>query len=86
MLGKYFVQPEYREVLCARFLVQSSTGKCFVPVLKYKVVQRQLPRRLVRVLLATKMWVFGLLSLNASTFPAVSLVARWGPAAPFWVL
>ena len=29
---------QYLEVLCASFVVQSSTGKCFVQALSYKVV------------------------------------------------
>jgi len=29
---------QYGEVFCASFVVQSSTGKCFVQALKYKVV------------------------------------------------
>ena len=37
-LCKLFSTKWYREVLCAKFVVQSSTGKCFVQAFWHKVV------------------------------------------------
>ena len=38
-LCKLFSTKWYREVLCASFVVQSSTGKCFVQAFWYTVVE-----------------------------------------------